>query len=99
MQSLPITANVMSPNATQTRCTRYSIKRYSLLVTSGRWLFSPGTPVSSINKTDRHDIIEILLKVALNTLTHNPKVVHTTYMYVYINTHVTRGTVVVLIVW
>jgi hypothetical protein len=30
--------------------------------------FSPGTPVSSINKTDRHDIAEILLKVALNTI-------------------------------
>ena len=29
---------------------------------------SPGTPVSSINKTDRHDITEILLKVALNTI-------------------------------
>jgi hypothetical protein len=27
---------------------------------TGRW-FSPGTPVSSINKTDRHDITEILL--------------------------------------
>jgi hypothetical protein len=26
------------------------------------------TPVSSTNKTDRHDIAEILLKVALNTL-------------------------------
>ena len=26
-----------------------------------------GTPVSSTNKTDRHDIIEILLKVALTT--------------------------------
>ena len=32
----------------------------------GRW-FSPGTPTSSTNKTDRHDIAEILLKVALNT--------------------------------
>jgi hypothetical protein len=31
-------------------------------------LFSPSTPVSSTNKTDRHDITEILLKVALNTL-------------------------------
>jgi hypothetical protein len=30
---------------------------------------SSGTPVSSINKTDRHDITEILLKVALNTIT------------------------------
>jgi hypothetical protein len=27
-----------------------------------------GTPVSSINKTDRHDITEILLKVVLNTI-------------------------------
>ena len=32
---------------------------------TGRW-FSPGTQVSSTNKTDRHDIIEILLKVALS---------------------------------
>jgi len=31
--------------------------------------FSPDTTVSSTNKTDRHDIIEILLKVALNTIT------------------------------
>jgi hypothetical protein len=34
---------------------------------TGRW-FSPGTPVSSTNKTDCHDIIEILLKVALDTI-------------------------------
>jgi hypothetical protein len=30
--------------------------------------FSPGTPVSSNSKTDCHDITEILLKVALNTI-------------------------------
>jgi len=36
-------------------------------------LFSPGTPVSSTNKTDRHDINEILLKVALNTIKVNLK--------------------------
>jgi hypothetical protein len=35
---------------------------------AGRW-FTPGTLVSSINKTDRHDIAEISLKVALSTLT------------------------------
>jgi len=35
---------------------------------SGRW-FSPGTPFSYTNKTDCHDITEILLKVALNTIT------------------------------
>jgi hypothetical protein len=34
--------------------------------------FSPGTPVSSTNKTDRNDITEILLKVALNTTTLIP---------------------------
>ena len=34
---------------------------------TGRW-FSQGTPVSSTNKTDRHDITEILLKVALSTI-------------------------------
>jgi hypothetical protein len=32
----------------------------------GRW-FSRGTPASSTTKTDRHDIAEMLLKVALNT--------------------------------
>jgi hypothetical protein len=32
---------------------------------------SPGTLVSSTNKTDRHDIAEILLKVKLNTITPN----------------------------
>jgi hypothetical protein len=31
------------------------------------WWFSPGTPASSTTKTGRHDITEILLKVALNT--------------------------------
>ena len=35
---------------------------------TGLWL-TLGTPVSSTNKTDRHDITEILLKVALNTIT------------------------------
>ena len=33
-----------------------------------RW-FSPGLPVSSTHITDRHDITEIFLKVALNTIT------------------------------
>ena len=33
------------------------------------WWFSLGPPSSSTNKTDRPDITEILLKVALNTVT------------------------------
>jgi hypothetical protein len=35
------------------------------------WWFSPGTLVSSTNKTDRHNITEILLKVALSTINLN----------------------------
>jgi hypothetical protein len=34
---------------------------------ASRW-FSTGTPDSFTNKTDRHDITELLLKVALNTI-------------------------------
>ena len=37
------------------------------------WWFSPGPPVSFHNKTDRHDIIEVLLKVALNTTKQTSK--------------------------
>jgi hypothetical protein len=37
------------------------------------WWFSPGTPAST-TKTGRHDIAEILLKVALNT--NNPNPIH-----------------------
>jgi len=37
----------------------------------GLW-FSPVTLVSSTNKTDHHSITEILLKVALNTITLTP---------------------------
>jgi hypothetical protein len=48
-----------------TRLAAASDKVYQLLV-HGLW-FSPGTPASSTTKTDRHDIAEILLKVALNT--------------------------------
>jgi hypothetical protein len=42
-----------------------SDKVYQLLAHGRR--FSPGTPASSTTKTGRHDIAEILLKVALNT--------------------------------
>ena len=41
-------------------------KVYQRLAT-GRWFFLD-TPVSSTNTTDRHDITEILLIVALNTV-------------------------------
>jgi hypothetical protein len=49
-------------------CTRLEVasdKVYQLLPRGG-W-FSPGTPASSTTKTGRHDIAEILLKVALSS--------------------------------
>jgi hypothetical protein len=49
-------------------CTQLAVvsdKVYQLLAQG--WWFSPGTPASSTTKTGRHDIAEILLKVALNT--------------------------------
>ena len=52
----------------QKGCTRLaaaSDKVYQLLA-HGRWFF-PGTPASSTTKTGRHDIAEVVLKVALNT--------------------------------
>jgi len=49
-----------------TRLAAASDKVYQLLA-HGRW-FSPDTPASSTSKTGRHDIAEILLKVALNTI-------------------------------
>ena len=53
----------------QKRCTWLadaSNKVYQLLAHG--WWFSPGTPASSTTKTGHHDIAEILLKVALNTI-------------------------------
>ena len=35
---------------------------------AGQW-FSPGTSVSSKNKTDRHELTEILLKMTLSAIT------------------------------
>ena len=51
------------------RCTLYNIMWKSLTVTCDRSVvFFPGTPVSFTSKIIRHDITEILLKVALNTI-------------------------------
>ena len=49
----------------------YVIKVCQWLAT-GQW-FSPGPPDSSTNKTETHDITEILLKVALNTIKQTNK--------------------------
>jgi hypothetical protein len=49
-------------------CTRLAAAcdKVCQLLAHDRW-FSPGTTASSSTKTGRHDIAEILLKVALNT--------------------------------
>ena len=51
---------------------------------TGRWF----SPVSSTNKTDRHDITEILLKVALSTIKQSTKmwICLMTRAYSYANT-------------
>jgi hypothetical protein len=51
---------------------------------TGRW-FSPGPPVTSKNKTDRHNITEISLKVALNTIKQ-------TYKFFKIDTSISTST-------
>ena len=62
--NLPITNNVVSSNPTQTKFTTLCDKKVCQWLATGQWFF----PVSSINKTDCHDIAEILLKVVLKTI-------------------------------
>jgi hypothetical protein len=69
VQSVPITTKVVSLNPVHGEV--YSLQHYVIKFVSdlrqvGQWFFS-GTPVSSTNKADRHDITKILLKLALST--------------------------------
>jgi hypothetical protein len=57
VQSVPMTTKIVSSNPS-----------HAGVYSTGRW-FSPSTPVSSTNKTDRHDITEILLKWRLTPWT------------------------------
>ena len=72
MQSVPITTDVVSLNLDQGRYTTLCDQVCQWFAT-GQWF----SPVSSTNKTDRHDIpvhvTEILLKVALNTIKQTNK--------------------------
>jgi len=72
VQSVPITTNVVSSNPVHGEV--YSIQQYVIkFVSDLRQVggFPPGIPVASTNKTDSHDITEILLKVDLNTINLN----------------------------
>jgi hypothetical protein len=71
------------------RCTTLCDKVCQWLTTC-RW-FYPGPPVSSINKTDHHDTIEILLKVVLNTIKPNQS-----YEVTYIITWLIEVTYIIL---
>ena len=70
MQSVPITTKVVSSNPVHGEL--YSIQHYVVKFVGDlrlRW-FSLDTPVSFINKNEQQaEIAEILLKVALNTIT------------------------------
>jgi len=67
MQSVPITTDVVSLNLDQGEVYNILCDIVCQWLATGQW-FSPGSPVSSTNKTDRHYITEMLLKVALNTI-------------------------------
>ena len=69
VQSIPINTKVneFEPRSWRGALDTTLFDQVCRLLATDRW-FSPGTPVSLTNKTDRHDITEILLKVALNTI-------------------------------
>jgi hypothetical protein len=56
--------------------------------------FSPGPLVSSTNKTDHHDITEILLKMALNTIKQTNLNAIFVFTVVYIRCKVYWGIIV-----
>ena len=75
-----------------------SDKVYQLLA-QGRWL-SPCTPASSTTKTGRHDIAEILLKVALDTKNSNSNSCYNVKLYLINNhDHMTVMTVLLSMVY
>jgi hypothetical protein len=86
VQSAPITTKVVSSNPVHGEV--YSIQHYVLQFISDFqhvW-FSPGTPFSSTNKTARHDIAEILLKVALKAI--NPQYPCSLCLSTFISTYI-----------
>ena len=81
MVSVPITTKLVSSNPERGEV--YSIQHYVIKFVSdlrqvGGFL-SRGTPISSTNKTDRHDITEILLKVAFNSTIQSTQTVKQIY--------------------
>ena len=84
-------------------CTRLATDQVYQSFAHDRW-FSPGTPASSTTKTGRHELAEILLKVALNTKIHiqiqilremcNNRRPRCDIAWLYVTNHLTHKTVV-----
>jgi hypothetical protein len=68
MQLVPITTKVVSSNSTHGIVHSIDFVIVCQWLATGQW-FSLGASVSSTNETDCQVITEILLKVALNTIT------------------------------
>ena len=71
------------------RCTTLCDKDCQWLAIT--WWFSPGPPVFSTNRTDRHDITEIVFKVLLNTMA--------TILPIIPNTHTPPPTRIFILTW
>jgi hypothetical protein len=67
VQSVPITTKVVSSKPVHGEVNLIHHYVMTFVSATGRWF----SPVSSTNKTACHDIAEILLKVALNTINQN----------------------------
>jgi hypothetical protein len=65
MQTVPITTNIVSSSPAHGEL--YTKQHYVIKFVND--LFSPSIPASSTNKTDFHNITDILVKVVLNTIT------------------------------
>jgi hypothetical protein len=74
--------NKCASSTIRASCTTICDKVCQWLAT-GRW-FSKGSTISSTNKTDHHDIAEILLKVALNTIKQTNDVLNVSF-YIILN--------------
>ena len=86
--------------STRARCTTLCDNVCQWLAT-GRW-FSPGPPMPPTNKTERHDITEIVLKVAINTIKQTNTCSIRFAMHVYMVVKfllLTMSTLYEIIVW
>ena len=73
---MPITTNGVSSNPLRRGVLDTTLCDKVCHWLAAGWWFSPGTPDSSTNKTDHHDITEILVKVALNTIKPNQTILY-----------------------